>query len=57
MSPVHSIHRRPAHSGALFNRLPDTSPVAPSIGDRDVLIVGGVEPGQMPPGFDAAPDP
>ena len=27
MSPVHSIHRRPAHSGALFSWLPATSPV------------------------------
>ena len=27
------------------------------IGNRDVLIVRGVKPGHMPPGFDAAPDP
>jgi len=26
-SPLHSIQNRPAHSGALFKRLPDTSPV------------------------------
>ena len=25
--------------------------------DRDVSIVGGVEPGQVAPGFNAAPDP
>ena len=28
-SPLHSIQNRPAHSGALFNRLPVTSPVTP----------------------------
>ena len=27
-----------------------------AVGDRDVLIVGGVEPCQMAPGFDAAPN-
>ena len=29
--PVHSSHRRPDHSGALFNRLPAASPVTPPI--------------------------
>ena len=48
MSPVHSIQRRPAHSGALFSRLPETSPVGRD-GDGDVPVVGGVEPGAWPP--------
>ena len=57
MSPVHSIQKRPAHSGALFNRFPATSPVAPPTATAMYLLIGGVQPGDMATGFNAAPDP